>query len=106
MVLEHIEIKKVSPFVLRELVRVINVFATSLTTPTNTNKFKFDLAKQLYLYFNKKVNKQHVPTKQKLKLKVFEAIFLLEIITTVAEQEQKPGTLFTIVDTINQQLQQ
>lgn len=99
-----IEIKKVSTFCIMEIIRTINVFAAGLTEPTNTNKFKFDLSSYLWQYFNKKVNKTEVPAKHKVKLKVFEAIFLLEIINTVAELEHKPATLYTIKESIDKQL--
>lgn len=81
--IEHIEIKKVSTFKITEIIKAINNYSSELTAPTTDNKFKFDLSKQLWFYFYKKVNKIDPPAKHKIKLKVFEAIFLLQIIDNV-----------------------
>ena len=100
MILENIIIKKVSPFHLKETIRVINAYSAGLIEPTMDNKFKFDLAKQLWIQFNKKISKQIVPRNNKLKLKVYEAIFLLQIINDVAEVQ----SLYTIKESIDRQL--
>jgi hypothetical protein len=101
--IEHIEIKKVSPFYLKESIRVINVYSAGLIEPTLDNKFKFDLAKQLWILFNKKNTKQVVPKNNNVKLKVYEAIFLLQIIDDVASIEKK-SSLYPMQESIDKQL--
>jgi len=103
MILENIKIEKVSPFHLQETIRVINAYSAGLIEPTMDNKFKFDLAKQLWIQFNKKISKQVVPKHNKVKLKVYEAIFLLQIIDTVASNEKK-SSLYPMQESIDRQL--
>ncbi len=103
MILENIKLEKVSPFHLNEAIRVINVYSAGLIEPTMDNKFKFDLAKQLWIQFNKKISKQVVPRNNKIKLKVYEAIFLLQIIDDVASIEKK-SSLYPMQESIDRQL--
>jgi len=103
MILETIKLEKLSPFQLKETIRVINAYSAGLIEPTLDNKFKFDLAKQLWIQFNKKNSKQVVPRNNKIKLKVYEAIFLLQIIDTVASNEKK-SSLYPIQESIDRQL--
>ncbi|PHS03520.1 MAG: hypothetical protein COA88_15735 [Kordia sp.] len=100
MILENIKLEKVSTYCINEVIRVINAYSADLIEPTTDNKFKFDLAKNLWKQFHKKIDKQEIPKKHKLKLKVYEAIFLLQIINDVADTE----ILYTIKESIDRQL--
>jgi len=104
MILENIKIEKLSPFHLKEIIRVINDYSADLIEPTMDNKFKFDLAKQLWIQFNKKNSKQVVPKNTKVKLKVYEAIFLLQIISREATKNNNMTTLYRVQETIDRQL--
>lgn len=104
MILEIIKLEKVSVYCICETIRVIDVYAADLNKPTMDHKFKFDLAKQLWLKFNKKIGKQEIPKKHNIKLKVYEAIFLLQIIDTVAIKENTVSNLYTLKESIDSQL--
>jgi len=96
--LESIKLDKVSVYCIKETIRVIDVYAADLIEPTLDNKFKFDLSKQLWEKFSKKINKPEIPKKHRIKLKVYEAIFLLQIIDVV------PTNLYTLKESIDRQL--
>jgi len=104
MILENIKLEKLSIYCISETIRVIDVYAADLIEPTMDNKFKFDLAKQLWGKLSKKIDKQEIPKKHNIKLKVFEGIFLLQIIDTVAKKEKKVSNLYIIKESIDKQL--
>jgi len=100
MILETIKLEKLSTYCVKEVIRVINAYSADLIEPTTDNKFKFDLAKNLWKQFNKKIDKQEIPKTHKIKLKVYEAIFLLQIIDVV------PSNLYIIKEAIDRQLKE
>jgi|GEM_PF-1842766 len=106
MILENIKLEKVSPFQLKETIRVIDAYSAALIEPTMNNMFQFDLAKQIWIQFNKKNSKAVVPKNNKIKLKVFEAVFLLQIIDIVAIREKTISNLYKIKESIDRQLKE
>jgi len=98
MILETIKLEKLSTYCIKEVIRVINTYSADLIEPTEDNKFKFDLAKSLWKQFHKKIDKLEIPKKHKIKLKVYEAIFLLYIIDEV------PSNLYKVKESIDRQL--